>query len=83
MDVLKEIADCMRDEANNSIAPVAASLNRLADSLDRLSDRLEAERAKRYEIPMVLARDVVIEDPKPDADVKLPTEPDDLESLDQ
>jgi hypothetical protein len=83
---LKELASVFRAESANVGGPVQASLQRIATMLDEKAAACEPRIAfyehAGYSEPGGIPADVFFE-PKPDADVKLPTETDELESLDQ
>jgi hypothetical protein len=75
---LKELASVFRAESANVGGPVQASLQRIATMLDEKAAACEPVVVIGYSEPAVVDADLFV-----DADVKLPTEPDDLESLDQ
>jgi hypothetical protein len=83
---LKELASVFRVESANVGGPVQASLQRIATALDEKATACEPcitfYEPAGYSEPGEIPAGVFFE-PKPDADVKLPTETDELESLDQ
>jgi hypothetical protein len=83
---LKELASVFRAESANVGGPVQASLQRIATMLDEKAAACALSEIKvtlHYD-PFLKALDAIEAlDVGEDADVKLPTEPDELESLDQ
>jgi hypothetical protein len=74
---LKELASVFRAESANVGGPVQASLQRIATALDEKATACEPVVVIGYSEPVVVDADLFV-----DADVKLPTETDDLESVD-